>query len=238
MRLHLGRTALAAAVGLCSLGASSAGAEEVPPHWLQPYPKTFHIHTASLHSNGEGIVPITFVAQETEGQETIAATILHCNTDKGEGSVTGPETLTTTLTFYGCTSRWPAPRATCSNSTKPQEVVAAPSNGELGLINASTNSVGLRLEFNLEAICKSNAGTYNVRIRGSAIGEIHPINTMSNVFTVSFKRNGWEQEPTMFEGGTPATLESEVGTSGPQPTAVDTTEFLKFAKVTEIRRGH
>jgi hypothetical protein len=237
VRIHLGRTVLAAVVSLSAVGVSSAYAEEVAPHWVGPYPKTFHIHTASLHSTGEGIVPVTFVAREGEG-ESIAATILRCQTDKGEGSVTGPQTLTTTLTLTGCVSHWPEPRATCSNTTKPQEVVAAPSNGELGLINASSNSVGLRFEFNLEAICKSPKSTYNVRIRGSAIGEIRPINTLSNVFTVAFKRSGWEQEPSTFEGGVPASLESEVGTSGPQPTAVDTTEFLKFAKVTEIRRGH
>jgi hypothetical protein len=223
---------------LSAVGAASAYAEEVPPHWQGPYPKPFHMHTASQRSSGEGIVPVTFVARETKGEETIAATILRCTTDKGEGSVTGPQTLTTTLTFTGCISNWPGHTAKCSNSTKPYEVVAAPSNGELGLIKANTNSVGLRLEFNLEAICKSRTETYNVRIRGSAIGEIHPINTLSNVFTDTFKRNGWEQEPSMFEGGTPATLESEVGTSGPQPTAVETNEFLKFPKVTEIRRGH
>jgi hypothetical protein len=165
-------------LSLSAVGASSAYGEEVAPHWQGPYPKTFHIHTASLHSNGEGIVPVTFVAREMEGEETIAATILQCQTDR------------------------------------------------------------LRLEFNLEAVCKSPKATYNVRIRGSAIGEIRPINTLSNVFTVAFKRSGWEQEPSMFEGGLPANLESEVGTSGPQPTAVDTTEFLKFPKVTEIRRGH
>jgi hypothetical protein len=226
------------AVGLSALGASAAYAEEVPPHWLAPYPKTFHIHTANLRSTGEGVVPVAFVAREMQGEEMVATTILHCLTDKGEGSVTGPQTLTSTLTFTGCTSSWPGPRAKCSNTTKPYEIVAAPSNGELGLIDAGSNSVGLRLEFNLEAICTSNKGSYNVRIRGSAIGEIHPINTMSNVFTVTFKRSGWEQEPSMFEGGLPASLESEVGVSGPQPTAVETTEFLKFPKVTEIRRGH
>lgn len=223
---------------LFAVGAASAYAEEVPPHWQGPYPKPFHMHTASQHSTSEGIVPVTFVARETQGEETIAATILRCTTDKGEGSVTGSQTLTTTLTLTGCISNWPGHAAKCSNTTKPQEVVAAPSNGELGLISASANAVGLRLEFNLEAICTSRTGSYNVRIRGSAIGEIRPINTMSNVFTVSFKRNGWEQQPSMFEGGTPATLESEVGTSGPEPTAVETTEFLKFPKVTEIRRGH
>jgi hypothetical protein len=148
--------------------------------------------------------------------------------------VSGPKTLTTTLTLSGCQSSASTPAAKCTNTEKEQQIVMTPSNGELGPIN-SANAVGVRLEFNLEAVCTSRTATYPLTIKGSAIGRINPVNTKSNRFTIDFTRSGYEQVPAMFEGGPPTVLVSAVGANAPEPTAVETRMFLKFPVVTEIK---
>jgi hypothetical protein len=227
---------VAVAIGLVTATAASAEPGPGIPHFTPLYPKPFHLGNASEHTTGEGIVPVIFAAKSAEGESS--EIVLECSTMKGQGEVTGPESLTTTLVFGGCRSYASKPAAACSNSTKPYEIVATPANGELGVINASTNSVGLRFEFNLEATCHNHTTSYPLTIKGSAIGEITPVNTKSNRFRVKFKRSGYEQVPQSFEAGPPTVLVSDVGLAPPEPTAVETTMFLTFPKVTEIKYAH
>jgi hypothetical protein len=217
-----------------ALVANLAVAAEVEnPRFVPPYPKPFHLGAASQRTSGEGIVAIRFFAKEPEGGGT--QEVLACSSFKGDGQVTGPKTLTTTLVLTGCHSSTTGTLAACSNTEKSREIVADPSNGELGRINASQSSVGVRLEFNFEAVCRSRTSTYPLTVKGSAIGEIKPVNTKSNRFTIRFTRSGYEQTPAMFEGGAPTVLVSTVGVNPPEPTAVETTMFLKFPAVTEIK---
>jgi hypothetical protein len=230
--LKPGGAIVVALLSLSVMANAAAAAEVENPRFVPPYPKAFHLGNASQRTSGEGIVPISFAAKEPEGAGT--EIVLTCNTFKGDGQVTGPKTLTTTLVLSGCHSN-STPAAKCSNSEKAGEIVATPSTGELGRIDASSNSVGLRLEFNLEAVCKSRTSTYPLSIKGSAIGVIKPVNTKSNRFTIKFTRSGYEQVPAMFEGGPPTVLVSTVGVNPPQPTAVQTTMFVKFPTPTEIK---
>ncbi|HEV7584409.1 MAG TPA: hypothetical protein VGO14_01390 [Solirubrobacteraceae bacterium] len=214
------------------LGTSSAVALEAEnPRFVPPYPKPFHLGSSSKGTTSEGVVPIVFAAKEPEGEGT--QIVLTCRWFKGSGEVTGPKTLTTTLTLNGCKSATGTSAARCSNTEKPEEIVAAPSNGELGRI--SPNTVGVRLEFNLEAVCRMGTSTFPLTVKGSAIGQINPLATKSNRFTLRFTRSGYEQVPTMFEGGPPTVLVSAVGAAPPEPTAVETNMFLKFPVVTEIK---
>jgi hypothetical protein len=175
------------------------------------------------------MVPIVFAAKSaTDGTQIV----LKCNSFKGTGEVSGPKALTTTLVLNQCKSSTSGPTAKCSNTAKAEEIVATPSNGEVGRI--SVNTVGVRLEFNLEAVCRAGTTTYPLAINGSAIGQINPVNTKSNRFTIKFTCSGYDQVPAMFESGPPAVLVSTVGVAPPEPTAVETTMFLKMA-VTEIK---
>lgn len=227
---------LVAAVAILLVAAPVAGAEPGKPHFQPPYPKPFHLGNASEHTTGEGIVPVVFAAKSPEGETT--RIVLQCQTLKGEGEVTGPETLTTTMVFGGCHSPATTPPSACTNTEKTYEIVAAPSNGELGVINESANAVGLRMEFNLEAVCHFHTSAMPLTIKGSAIGQITPVNTKSNRYRVRFTRSGYEQVPPSFEAGPPTVLVSALGAEPPEPTAVETTMFLTFRKVAEIKYAH
>jgi hypothetical protein len=218
------------AVGLVTSSAVALEAEN--PRFVPPYPKPFHLGSSSQRTTEEGMVPIVFAAKDPETEA--AQIILTCRWFKGTGQVTGPKTLTTTLTLNGCKSGTATGTSAvrCSNTEKAEEITATPSNGELGRISA--NAVGVRLEFNLEAVCRSRTTTFPLTIKGSAIGRINPVNTKSNRFTIRFTRSGYEQVPAMFEGGPPTVLVSTLGAAPPEPTAVETTMFLKMA-ATEIK---
>jgi hypothetical protein len=196
-------------VGLVTSSAVALEAEN--PRFVPPYPKSFHLGSSSQRTTEEGIVPLVFAAKdpETEGTQII----LTCRWFKGDGQVSGPKTLTTTLTLNGCRSSTGSSSAKCSNTEKAEEIAATPSNGEVGRI--STNTVGVRLEFNLEAVCRTRTTTYPLTVKGSAIGQIKPVNTKSNRFTIRFTRSGYEQVPAMFEGGPPTVLVSTVGAAAP-----------------------
>ena len=119
------------------------------------------------------------------------------------GEVAGETTLgNIAITFlkgsiYGCPAKG-----------KETEMLWKGVKGTLGYINALSREVGLLLEPAKQPFAECAFGG---SIRGSVIGQITPINTLTKKFTLTFRQKEGEQNIRKFEGGAERLLYWEIG---------------------------
>ncbi len=127
------------------------------------------------------------------------------------------------LTFTGCT-RPPAQKCTSAGQS-PGTIVTKPLEGTLGYVSASEHRVGLDLQGEGGAEMMSwNCGGLELQVSGSLIGEIAPVGTLTNTYSVTFALQSEEpgeesQAIKSFEGGLEDVPSFLINGSGPHPGA-------------------
>jgi hypothetical protein len=138
-----------------------------------------------------------------------------CTAFKDSGELTSPTTEGKVVsTFSGCESLG---KKCASPGAKAGTIVTNPLKGSLGYLNKAKHEVGVDLspesgkylaEFSCEGL--------EVKVEGSVIGQITPVNTFTKSTTTTFEVNAeGYQKYKSFEGGSPDVLESTIDGSGP-----------------------
>jgi alpha-tubulin suppressor-like RCC1 family protein len=134
---------------------------------------------------------------------------LSCTNATGSGSYLGNKAVTAVVVkFTGCALGG----AKCSSAGAAEgEVVTDALAGGVGWREKSANTVGLDLgqeELVFEAVC----GSSTVKVRGSAVSSLGPVNNMTASFTLKFKVTAkGVQTPEGFEGEPNEFFEMSVG---------------------------
>ena len=160
-------------------------------------------------------------------------TLLECASSTDTGEVTPPnKEAKIVIKFIKCKREG---RPCTTAGAKKEELVSKPLKGELGWISKVNKEVGLDLQPEagtvlLEADCEG----FNVKVEGSVIGRITPVDVFTHLFTITFVTKNEKQEPESFQGGPPDTLTVRVGTSGPFPATLEMVETQTFASALYI----
>jgi hypothetical protein len=98
----------------------------------------------------------------------------------------------------------------CSNTSKAGEIKTNALDGEVGYINAAKKEVGADLKpesaaYLAEFECEESPFPLRLRVSGSVIGRVSPINTFTKSATFTFRESGGKQEVEKFESGLPDT---------------------------------
>ena len=129
---------------------------------------------------------------------------------------------------FGGTSRF------CTSAGQPPHtVVSNLLEGTLGYINAAEHRVGLDLRGEGGAdLFNYNCEGLTEDVGGSAIGEITPVNALTNAYTVTFTRDGEGfQSIKSFEGGPEDVPLMKLNGSGPFAASLEGTLNLKMEKL-------
>ena len=206
---------LTALCGLCALGGATS-ASAANPEFL-PASGTF------LSTSGVGQL------------QTSGGTKVGCTSDKDKGLISGPESVDNVLvTFHGCKTGI----FTCTSGTEPSGLITTKElSGLLGWINKSALTVGLDLaptsgtEF-VEFNCAGEL--VKVKVRGSVIGKVTPLNTKTTSGLLTYKQSGGVQELTKFEGGAVDLLETSKNGGAFEGSAEATVDEITFHQPTEV----
>jgi len=166
--------------------------------------------TSFTSSGGEKILKIEG-APESEW--------IKCATATNAGKLTGATTDEVTITFHKCKTFFGL--VACSSGTEPSETIKTEKlTSNLVWVKRTTAPlvVGLDLKppagknFTEEIKCSS----VKILVRGSVIGVITPINTMSTTFKLAFEVESGKQKPSEYEetNGTKVTDTLECSTNG------------------------
>ncbi len=144
---------------------------------------------------------------EVKGQSGIS-----CTSSAVTGKFTGPKTAgNVVVTFKGCETAG----FKCTNVGKTGEVKTNKLQGEVGYLagkGTKTPIVGsdVQPEAPAEYLAeKLECGDLNVRVKGSVIGEIGPVNTFSKTATFTYEQSAGKQKWEKFETGPKDTLITE-----------------------------
>jgi hypothetical protein len=166
---------------------------------------------------------------------------ISCAKSTDSGRFTGPKTAGDVVAvFSGCEISG----LKCSNTSKAGEIRTNPLDGEVGYINKAKKEVGADLKpesgpYFAEFECEEPGTPLRLRVSGSVIGRVGPVDTMTKEATFEFRDPGGRQEVQKFEAGLSDTLLTEdckgVGctpndpvNSGEETTAVNKGEELEL----------
>jgi alpha-tubulin suppressor-like RCC1 family protein len=158
---------------------------------------------------GVGSLPKFSASGGSVTLENTAGTKMKCTKANESGEYTGTEAVTNVgLTLTGCALGG----AKCTSSGKKEgEVVSATLEGTLGWQERPTNEVALDLASKSANMIEAACGASTLKVAGSVIGAITPINEMSTTFKVDYKATKGKQSIEHFEGKTNDVLEMTVG---------------------------
>ena len=197
LRIRTLGLALVAVFALSAIAASAASA--ALPEFKAPFPKKFT-------GGNEG----PMFMKGPESTDTLLCT-------KGAaygGEITGIKKGSMTMRFKACEG--PGGRECQTAGANPGEVVTSALGMELGYINKKAKEVGVRFwgtggtegVFFAEVECGS--GEISLRIKGSIIAPITPVDTATNNFKLPFYEGGGGQGVEKFEGGGRGFLEVSI----------------------------
>jgi hypothetical protein len=185
-----------------------------------------------------GVVATKFTMAAKEGAligfETVAGTKLFCQGQTGSGEITGPKSLTATLTFTACEGS----KEGCTSAGQPHNtIVTKPLQGELGTIQKgevpTKSKAGLELApAEGSVLVECNVSTIHVVMSGSVIATV-PVNSMKTVDTIKFTAGKGKQKPERFEGGPLSVLEWNAG-SGAEQLGLTLTTLLTTEEKVEV----
>jgi hypothetical protein len=208
---------LTALCGLCAAGGATSASAALPE--FLPASGTF------LSTSGAGKL------------ETSNGTVVECSSDKDKGTINGSESAANVLvTFHGCKSSGFA----CTSASEPSGLITTKElAGLLGYISKTSKTVGLDLapltgtEF-VEFNCAG--GIVKVKVKGSVIGGVTPINTQSTSGTLTYVKAAGKgkQELTKLEGGAVDLLETSKNGGTAEGSAIETTDTITFHQPTEV----
>lgn len=206
-------------VGVClvavlAVGAATATAASALPEFTGPFPKTFtSTSKASLF-------------------ETVGGTKTKCTADTNTGAITGPQSGEIQITFTGCKLG----KTPCNTpGAVPGTIVTNALSLTIGYINKAKKVVGADL---VEPTSGAGFLAYGcgplifVRVQGSVIGRIRPINklvTPAEVFKLKFAQALGVQKYPNLEASPVDILESSFG--GPfEVTGLGSTDAILFGE--------
>ncbi len=181
-------------------------------------------------------LPFTSTSKATT-LETVGKVKVKCTADTNKGEVTGPNTLTMTISFTGCTSTKVAGVLCQSPNGLPGEIVTSLLFGTLGYISTEPTAVGLDLASPTGApVATILCGALVDTVVGSVIGTVTPINKLvkpGKHLTLKFSQSKGIQKPTNFFLGPLDILESSFG--GPfEPTGLKSSDAISFPAPVEV----
>lgn len=132
--------------------------------------------------------------------------VVECTADKNEGEITGPRSDTVTIKFTGCKLTKPITGA--CHSTSPLggtgEIITKKLTSKLVWLKAATTTVGLDLEGEgtEKVLAEFECAGIKVKVTGSVLGVVTPLNKMAKVFLLELKCEAGKptkQAWTMYE---------------------------------------
>lgn len=171
--------------------------------------------------------------------ETKAGEKVSCTKDSGSGEITGAKTSTGTVTFEGCTASLLGVKIKCQTGAEGDIVTEL--KNELVYINKSKKEVGLDSVLAKELTIK--CGSFEtLKVKGSTICPISPINTKTKTLTLSCKQKKGVQEPTEYENAKGEKVKDITETKGEglktfafEQSGLESTETLTLATEGEIK---
>ena len=168
--------------------------------------------------------------------ETVTGTKVTCTGGTSSGEITAEKTVSKTLViFTGCASSG----FKCSTSGAASgELKTKELTGTLGYLTKSTKEVGLDLkpasgtEF-IEFECAG--GIVKVKVTGSVICPLTPVNTSTTTFTLTCKQKAGVQEFKKFEGGEEDVLKTSKNGGAAEGSGEETTTTLTASEAAEIK---
>jgi hypothetical protein len=165
---------------------------------------------------------------------------IKCKADTNAGELTGNQTDKVVVTFTGCTA--PTSFGVACENKAAGEIVTNTLKSTLGYIKKpATTKVGLLLEPEPPAtlFAEFKCLTVNVKVRGSLICEMTPINTWTVTYKLIChheKAKPFKQEFTKFEGEEAThELETSVGGAAYEKSGQESTDTITLEEIGEIR---
>lgn len=199
-------------VAVLAVGAATATVASALPEFTGPFPKTFtSTSKASLF-------------------ETVGGTKTKCTADTNTGAITGPQSGEIQIMFTGCKLG----KTPCNTpGAAPGTIVTNMLSMTIGYINKAKKVVGADLVEPTSGFLAYGCGPLIfVRVQGSVIGRITPINklvTPSEVFKLKFAQALGAQKYPNLEASPVDILESSFG--GPfEVTGLASTDAILFGE--------
>jgi hypothetical protein len=189
-----------------------------------------------VNSKGEALVKKKYTSKSGASTlETEKNGAVKCKEGTDTGESTGPKTGTSTVTFTGCESA----SIKCKTSGAKTGEIITKATSKLVYINEKEKTVGLALAATESTIECSIL--QKLKVRGSVIGVLTPVNTVAEEFTLTFKQKKGVQEPTEYEEegkkvkDITETEGSGIKTFKFEPSGLETTDTLKFEEKVEVK---
>jgi hypothetical protein len=227
---------LAGKTGICELSVNRP-----PGETRGPYPNEDACLEFRNRGTGDWYELVSSFTSTSEANHLVAGSNkINCTKDTGEGLLTGDKLVQEVLVaFTGC--KVESLFACSTTSAKAEEIMTARLKGALGYINKSTKLVGIKLE--PESGTEFTTGEIecagiNIKVTGSLIADMTPVNTKTTTGTLEFKASGTKQvdESIEIEGKTETGVKLKASVHGePAVEASDEmTDSLTFKESVEL----
>jgi hypothetical protein len=147
--------------------------------------------------------PVGFTA---EGGAVSAAlsnfdTEVHCTGSRGEGTITGPRSTSSSYTFTGCETQGGSKGGhECRTENALENEITTPLiEGELAFIDQEKMEVGVVLDPLGGLYMEFECAGENVKAFGPFLSPVGPINQEGSAFTATLSRSGATQIPSAYE---------------------------------------
>jgi hypothetical protein len=158
--------------------------------------------------------PIKITSTTKEAELSTAPVTVKCKKGTDVGEVNGPKTGNDTVTFEECE----ALEKKCQSEGAPAGVIKTfELENELGWISKEKEEVGIDFKpgpENAKYLAEFKCEGLGVKVSGSVIGRIGPLNKMGVETSEDFTGEGVTQDPTKFEGEPEDTLRTFTTLSG------------------------
>jgi len=204
-----------------------------------------------------GTFPVGFTGSSATGGtlETVKGRLVTCTSDSSKGSIDSATTVTNVIViFKGCTASGPfGIKLPCASGKTSGEIETVALKGTLFYVKAGSSDSGVLLEPTsgpmtkfASFLCGPTLGVEEtLAVRGSVVGAITPVNTLTTAFSLKFTQTKGVQSPLEYLDATctkkKAALETEgVGkgfgseTWAYEQSGVGTTESLTTSKKVKI----
>ncbi len=212
--------AFVAVFALSAVAASAASAAK--PEFLGPFPNKF------TSTSGKGIL------------ETVNGKKVECESDTNEGELTSAKKDNVIVKFKGCKGLGGGACHSTIPLGGPGEIITNKLLSTLGYIDKATKEVGIALEPEAKKglfttiVCLVGEIEIPVEVKGSVIGVVTPINTLTKTFTLEFKQSKGVQAVQNLEEKSKDTLETSINKGVFEESGEETTDTLVTEKATEL----